>query len=66
LISDEMRNRCGAVPNFLEQERLEEPAQQRVAAQVIPQGRPFFGELLLHAADEDAQGHGGELTVDSG
>ena len=41
----------------LEQEHLEEPAQQRIAMDVVPQQPPFDGQLLLHAAEEDA-GHG--------
>ena len=44
--------------HLLEQEDIEEPAHQRIATQVVPECRPFGGELLLHAAEENAQwGH---------
>ena len=43
--------------DFFKEKRLKEPAQQRIAAQIIPQRRPFPGELLLHRTDEDAQRH---------
>lgn len=44
--------------HVLEQEDLEEAPHQRIATQVIAQGRPLLGELLLHAADENAdRGH---------
>jgi len=39
---------------------LEEPPHQCVAPQVVAEGRTFPGELLLHAADEDADGGQGE------
>ena len=40
----------------LEQEDLEESPDQRVVADVVAQCRALFGELALHAADEDTKG----------
>ena len=42
--------------HVLEQKRLEETADQCIAAQPVAQSRPLCGELLLDTADEDAQG----------
>ena len=42
--------------NVLEQKHLEEPADQRVVVNVVPQSRSFACELTLRTADEDAEG----------
>src|SRR5947209_20495436 len=41
--------------NLLEQKELEEPAHQRIAAQIVAQCGPLLGQLFLHAADEEPQ-----------
>jgi hypothetical protein len=42
--------------NLLEQETLEEAPQEGISEEVVPEGHALLRELLLHAADENAQG----------
>src|SRR5208283_1031595 len=47
--------------HVFKKERFEEPPQQRIAAQIVTQGRPLRSELLLHTADEETE-HGSQAT----